>query len=75
MTYEVSAAAKPPQTIPLYMGIRVDPREGNGEYRRRRAVGPRPHFLSHLSMSTVGTKKSEVSERKTKHFTSLHFSK
>ena len=49
MTYEVSAAAKPPQTTPLYMGIRVDPREGNGAYRRRRAVGPRPHFLSHLS--------------------------
>ena len=49
MTYDVSAAAKPPQTTPLYMGIRVDPREGNGEYRRRRAVGPLPHFLSHLS--------------------------
>ena len=49
MTYEVSAAAKPPQTTPLHMGIRVDPREGNGEYRRRRAVGLRPHFLSHLS--------------------------
>jgi len=49
MTYEVSAAAKPPQTTPLYIGIRVDTREGNGEYRRRRAVVPLPRFLSHLS--------------------------
>jgi len=44
MTYEVSAAAKPPQTTPLYMGIRVDPREGNGEYRRRRASGRCAHL-------------------------------
>jgi hypothetical protein len=39
MTYEVSAAAKPPQTTPLYIGIRADKRERNGEYRRRRASG------------------------------------
>jgi len=31
------------------MGIRVDTREGNGEYRRCLAVGPIPRFLSHLS--------------------------
>ena len=49
MTYEVSAAAEPPQTTPLYIGIRVDTREGNGDYRRRRAVVPLPRFLSHLS--------------------------
>ena len=44
MTYEVSAAAKPPQTTPLHVGIRVDPREGNGEYRRRRASGRCAHL-------------------------------
>ena len=44
MTYEVLAAAKLPQTTPLYMGIRVDPREGNGEYRRRRASGRCAHL-------------------------------
>jgi hypothetical protein len=49
MTYEVPAAAKPPQTIPLNMGIRVDTRERNGEYHRRRAVVPLQRFLSHLS--------------------------
>jgi len=49
MTYEVSAAAKPPQTIPLNIGIRVDTRGANGGYRRRRAVTPLPPFLSHLS--------------------------
>ena len=49
MTYEVSAAAKPPQSTPLYIGIRVDAREGNGEYRRRRAVEPLPRSLRHLS--------------------------
>jgi len=49
MTYEVSAAAKSPQTTPLYTGIRVDTQEGIGEYRRRRAVVPLPRFLSHLS--------------------------
>jgi len=49
MTYEVSAAATPPQTTPLNIGIRVDTREGNGKYRRRRAVVPLPRFLSHLS--------------------------
>ena len=49
MMYEVSAAAKPPQTTPLHTGISVDTREGNGEYRRRRAVVPLPCFLSHLS--------------------------
>jgi len=49
MTYEVSAAANPPQTTPLHMGIRVDTRGGNGDYRRCRAVGPLPRFLSHLS--------------------------
>jgi len=49
MTYEVSAAAKPPQTTPLYIGIRVDTREGNGEYRRCRGVVPLPRFLNHLS--------------------------
>ena len=49
MTYEVSAAAKPPQTTPLYIGIRVDTREGNGEYRHCRAVVPLSRFLSHLS--------------------------
>ena len=49
MPSEVSAAAKPPQTTPLYIGIRVDTREGNGECRRRRAVMPLPRFLSHLS--------------------------
>jgi len=49
MTYEVSAAAKPPQTTPLHICIRVDTREGNGEYRRCRAVVQLPRFLSHLS--------------------------
>jgi hypothetical protein len=38
MTYEVSAAAKPPQTAPFYLGIGVNTREGNGEHRRCRAV-------------------------------------
>ncbi len=45
----MSAAAKPPQTTSLFLGIRVTTREGNGEYRRRRAVLPPPRFLSHLS--------------------------
>jgi hypothetical protein len=49
MKYEMSAAANPLQTIPLHIGIRVDAREGNGEYRRRRLVGPLPRFLTHLS--------------------------
>jgi hypothetical protein len=49
MTYEVSAAAKPPQTTPLNIGHRVNTREGNGDYRRRRAVEPLPRFLSDLS--------------------------
>ena len=44
MTYEVSAAAKPPQTTPLYIGIRGDMRERNGEYRRRRASGRCAHL-------------------------------
>jgi len=48
MMYEVSAAAKPPQTTPLFLGIRVDTPRGNGEYRRRRAVVPLPRFLRHL---------------------------
>jgi len=48
MTYAVSAAAKPPQATPHYIGIRVDKLEGNGEYRRRRAVVPLPRFLSNL---------------------------
>ena len=39
MTYEVSAAAKLPQTTPPYIDIRVDTREGNGEHRRRRDSG------------------------------------
>ena len=47
MTYEVSAAAKPPQTTRHF--IHVDTRGGNGEYRRRRAVGPLPRFLTYLS--------------------------
>jgi ribosomal protein S18 len=47
--YEVSAAANTLQTVPLNIGIRVDTREGNGEYRRRRVVGPLPRFLSHFS--------------------------
>jgi hypothetical protein len=49
MTYEVSAAAKPPQTTPLYIGIHVHTREGNGEYCRGRAVMPLPRFVSNLS--------------------------
>ena len=49
MTYKASAAAKPPQTTPLYIGIRVDTREGKGEYRRCHAVAPLPRFLCHLS--------------------------
>ena len=49
MTYEVSAAAKPPHTTPLCLGIRVDTRGGDGEYCRRRAVAPLPRILSHLS--------------------------
>ena len=44
MTYEVSAAAKPPQTTPLYIGIRADTWERNGEYRRRRASGRCAHL-------------------------------
>jgi hypothetical protein len=46
MPYEVAAAAKPPQLTPLSMGTRVDTREGNGEYRRRRAVVALACFLS-----------------------------
>jgi len=49
MTYKVSAAEKPPQTFHLNIGIRVDTREGNNEYRRHCAVAPLPHFFSHLS--------------------------
>ena len=49
MMYEVSAVAKPPQKTLLNVGIRVDTREGNGEYRRRRAVVLLSRFLSHLS--------------------------
>jgi len=44
MTYEVSAAAKPPQTTPLYIGTRVDTREGNGECRRWRDSGRCAHL-------------------------------
>ena len=44
MTYEVSAAAKSPQTTPLCIGIRVDRRGGNGEYHRRRASGRCAHL-------------------------------
>jgi len=51
MTYEVLAAAKPPPTNPLFLGIRVDTRRGTGEYRRRRAVVLLPRFLSHLAHS------------------------
>jgi hypothetical protein len=43
MTYEVSAAAKPPQTTPLYIGVRAETRERNGEHRRRRASGRCAH--------------------------------
>jgi hypothetical protein len=48
MTYEVSTAAKPPQTTPISLGIRVDTRGWDGEYRHRRAVGPLPRYLRHL---------------------------
>jgi len=44
MTYDVSAAAKLPQTSPLYIGIRMGTREVNGEYRRRRASGRCTHL-------------------------------
>jgi len=49
MAYEVSAAAKTAAGTPLSLGIRVDTRGGNGEYRRRRAVVPSHRFLSHMS--------------------------
>ena len=44
MTYEVLAAANPPQTNPDFIGIRVDTRREDGEYRWRRASGRCPHL-------------------------------
>ena len=59
LAYEVAAAAKPPQTTPLYLGTRVDTRGRNGQYRRRRAVGALASFLSHLS----GKRRSKCAHR------------
>jgi len=49
MTYEVSAAEKPPRTTLIFAGIRVDTHGGDGESRRRRADVPLSRSLSHLS--------------------------
>jgi len=57
MTCEVSAAAKPPQTTPLYIGIRVDTREGNGECRRWRDSGRCAHLDVKMEQMTQETGK------------------
>jgi hypothetical protein len=45
MTHEVSAAAKSPQTTPLYVVMPSRPWGSNGEYRRRLAVWAASLFL------------------------------
>jgi hypothetical protein len=62
MTHEVSAVAKPPQTTPLFRGICVDARGGNGEYRR---CAPRGESHNEDRQNgTTGSRNGEAAQRR-----------
>jgi len=58
MTYEVSAAAKPPQTTPLFIGIRVDTLGGMASI----AAGA-PRGESHIQTVSMGQISQETGKR------------